>query len=332
MISTYNYDYVLLTSYQGQKILEVIDEIVVRCGIEKECLLTHRVFSIFQNHIERYSNGERYADKKFLLIRNINYISGLGSICDMVITNVSYARQNGYIPIVDLKSCKSQYLEEEKYGTVNAWEKFFFQPDKYTLDDVKEAKNILRVSNGVIWQSCKKQEMPWLPKMKNELEEKYKKYLREIEGKRWLGVLFRGTDYSQQAPYGLPVQPDLDTMINMTRRKMDEWGEFDLIFLCTEVQQACERFEEEFGNKVIFYPQLRFDAEIDVVRLALYSFHVQGERTKRGEDYWIALNILGFCNSIIAGRCCGTEMAMKINCNCYENKYLFDLGRYGISE
>lgn len=111
---------------------------------------------------------------------------------------------------------------------------------------------------------------------------------------------------------------------------MKEWGEFDLIFLCTEVQQACERFDTEFGNKLFYYPQLRFDAEANIVRLALYSFGIQGERTKRGEDYWIALNILASCNSMIAGQCSGLDMVLRMNNNHFENVYLFDLGRYGI--
>lgn len=119
-------------------------------------------------------------------------------------------------------------------------------------------------------------------------------------------------------------------MVNKVWEKMEEWGGFDIIFLCSEVQQACERFKMEFGNKVFYYPQLRFDAETNIPRLALYSFGVQGERTKRGEDYWIALNILASCNSMIAGQCNGLDMVLRMNHNRYENVYVFELGRYGI--
>ena len=48
----------------------------------------------------------------------------------------------------------------------------------------------------------------------------------------------------------IDVQPDLDAMVNKVWEKMEEWGGFDIIFLCSEVQQACERFKMEFGNKV----------------------------------------------------------------------------------
>jgi len=69
---------------------------------------------------------------------------------------------------------------------------------------------------------------------------------------------------------------------------------------------------------------------VSIERLALYSFGIKDERTKRGEDYWIVLNILSSCNSIIAGQCGGTDVALTLNNNQYENVYLFDLGRYGM--
>ena len=54
---------------------------------------------------------------------------------------------------------------------------------------------------------------------------------------------------------------------------------------------------------------------MSIERLALYSFGIKDERTKRGEDYWIVLNILSSCNSIIAGQCGGTDVALTLNNN-----------------
>lgn len=327
----YDYDYILLTNYEGKKELDIVNGLMHSRYIKKECLLTDSVFLVFRSHIKRCSYGEKYPDKKFLLICTRGYSAGLGAICRMVINNIPYARQNGYIPIIDMKNYRNQYLEEEEYGKINAWEKFFFQPEKYTLEDIEEAKYVLKVFEDIRWQPVyKKYIQPYFPQMQYNLSEKCKKYLEKVEEKRILGVLFRGTDYSQQKPFGLFIQPDLETIIQVTWEKIKKWGGYDLVFLCTEVQQACDRFEAEFGDKVFYYPQLRFDAETNVARLALYSFGIQGERTRRGEDYWIALNILASCNSLIAGRCTGTDMALLMNDNRYENVYLFELGRYGI--
>lgn len=330
-VNNYNYDYILLTCYEPTRETEIKNEILCFCHIKEEYLLTNSIFLIFRNHIKHFSNGEKFPDKNFLIICLGNYIPGLGTIWRQVINIVSYAKQNDYIPVVDMKTYQNQYLEEGEIGSVNAWEKFFVQPYNYTLEDIAEAKNISKVYTEIKWEPIyKNKTRTWLPQMKYSLSEKIKKYLVTIEHKRVLGVLYRGTDYSQQKPFRHCIQPSLETMINMTKKKMVEWGGFDLVFLCTEVQQACNRFEEEFGSHVIYYPQLRFDAEVSIERLALYSFGIKDERTKRGEDYWIALNILSSCNSIIAGQCGGTAVALTLNNNQYENIYLFELGRYGM--
>lgn len=332
MVNNYDYDYILLTKHDRKTNDEIIEQVVDSGYVKREKLLTDDIFQIYRNHIEKFSNGEKYPNKKFL-VSCCGYAAGLGDACFRIIHNVLYAKQNGYIPIVDMKTYKNQYLEEDEYGIVNAWEKFFLQPEEYTLEDIKDAKHIFRVWIEVKWGSgFTKEIQPWFPKMKYRLIEKYENYLKQIKHKRVLGVLFRGTDYTQHKPFGLRVQPDLDTMLNVIRKKIEEWGGFDLIFLCTEVQQACDRFKIEFGDNVLYYPQLRFDMEADITRLALYSFGIPGERTKRGEDYWIALNILASCNSIIAGRCGGSDVALKINNNRYENVFLFDLGIYGIDD
>lgn len=231
LVFNYDFDYILLTNYLEKKEEEVIDKITAGGCCERERILTDGIFLIFRNHIEQYSNGEKYADKKFLVICSGGVGGGLGYICNIIIKNVSFARQNGYIPIVDLKNFKSQYLEEQEYGIVNAWEKFFAQPDQYTLEDIKEAKYISRVFTDIKWEPIYKEQLSsWFPEMKDSLVEKYKKYLRKMQGKRVLGVLFRVTDYSQQKPFGHYVQPDLDTMVDMVLKKMKEWGDFDSIF------------------------------------------------------------------------------------------------------
>lgn len=305
LINGYDFDYILLAIYDRKKEIEAADQIVYSGCAKRECLLTDDLFRVYKHQIKYLSNGEKYPDKKFLLV-SFWGAGGLGAICSRAVSAVSYARQNGYIPVVDMKSFWTQYLEEEEYGTVNAWEKFFLQPDQYTMDDIKEAKHVLQIFWPRNWEPVYEDNvLSWFPKMKDTLSEKVKKYIKKFENKRVLGVLFRGTDYSRQKPFGHYIQPDLSSMLSITRQKIKEWG-VNLIFLCTEVRQACEQFDEVFGDKVLHYPQLRYDAEMDVPVLALYSFGIPGERTRRGEDYWIALNILAACDSLIAGRCNGT--------------------------
>lgn len=183
---------------------------------------------------------------------------GLGSMVLTVARGILYARKNGYIPVVDAKTLETQYLEEGEYGKINAWTKFFEQPDIYDIDDINNASNVA-VMYYTNYYSKKEESQIVLPKMKKELYNKYCEFKRKFNNKKVLGVLFRGTDYANLKPYGHKIQPDLNIMLQKVKEKVSEWGGFDLIYLCTEVQEACECFENEFGEeKVCYYPQLRY--------------------------------------------------------------------------
>lgn len=58
---------------------------------------------------------------------------------------------------------------------------------------------------------------------------------------------------------------------------MLEWENFDLIYLCTEVQEACERFEDEFGKeKICYYPQLRYKSHTKNILQRLIMMRKKG--------------------------------------------------------
>lgn len=148
-IYDYDYDYVLLLS-------DNISGVNGRIDYEKHIIETlHQNFNIPMEQILSNSTWECYraidikmesnssvvgADKKFLIIR-IGPTIGLGAILGTVAYNVKYARENGYIPVVDMMTYHNQYLYEEEIGTVNAWEKYFLQPDGYSLNDALNSKN-----------------------------------------------------------------------------------------------------------------------------------------------------------------------------------------------
>lgn len=336
MIENYKYDYILFVNldsllFQNYKNVKNNDLLNKKIS-STNTLLSMEIIQVYFNHIREFKYGEKYNKKKFLIIRMHRYPAGLGAIAVRVARGIAYAKKRGYIPIVDMKTIETQYLEEGEYGKINAYNKFFEQPSEYDIDDIKDAKHVL-VMYDIRYCSRKEENEMVLPKMKKELYNRYFEFKKKFNNKRVLGVLFRGTDYANLKPYGHYIQPDLDIMVEMVKQKMSEWGQynFDLIYLCTEVQEACERFEDEFGKeKVCYYPQLRYKSNIKKY-LAEVNNDAK-ERVQQGKDYWVALNCLASCHSLIAGQCSGTEVALMINNNKFKNQYLFELGKYGIDD
>ena len=91
------------------------------------------------------------------------------------------------------------------------------------------------------------------------------------------------------------------------------------------------RFQEEFHEKLYYYPQKRVSANC-CEYLSSITFDRENDTYLRGADYFIALNALSKCDSLIAGMCTGTRLALKLNKNNYNHTYIFNLGKYGIDD
>lgn len=328
LISNYNFDYIFITDFKPPSIYRTKNNNVLEKLKNMYEILTIKIIDIYFNNIKEMCYGEDYKDKKFLVIKCDKPLQGLGAKALFISQSIQFANKEGYIPIVDMKI--PRFLKKREYGKVNTYTKFFKQPTIYNLEDIKNAKSVSVVYDRK-WLSKKDIDKLVFPKMQNQLYTEYSKFKKKFYGKKVLGVLFRGTDYTNLKPFGHNIQPDLSSMVKIVKRKLLDWSGFDMIFLCTEVQEACNVFEDEFGKeKVCYYPQLRYKldtkkylADIDVDA----EEHIQQER-----GYWIALNLLASCDSIVAGKCTGTEIALIMNKHQYKNSYLFELGRYGIDD
>lgn len=147
MIENYKYDYILfvnLNSLLFQNYRNVKNNDLLNKKInDTNILLPMEVIQIYFNNVREFKYGEKYDKKKFLIIRVNMYPIGLGSIAMRIARGIAYAKKRGYIPIADMKTIETQYLEEGEYGKINAYNKFFEQPSEYDIDDVKDAKHVL---------------------------------------------------------------------------------------------------------------------------------------------------------------------------------------------
>lgn len=340
-LGEFEYDYIILTelsntefnidsedelTLQSRIIFRLIDEF----GVKRSSILPSSTFMmIYANSERRLSYGDEYPDKTFLEIRIMGY-TGWGFIFHVVSRNILYAYQKGYIPVINMMTCRNTYLEEDELGKVNAWEKFFEQPAEYTMDDVFKAKNVILASlqkeevydSRVFYRRIV---------MKPRLQEMFNSYMKKFKAhERVLGVLYRGTDYANLKPYNHPIQPTLSVMLDKVEEKRKEWG-LENIYLCTEVEEAVEAFKERFADKVFYYPQMRYSEKCDNYLGAL-SFERKEDAFYRGADYWILINALARCDSLISGQCGGSHLAIEINGGMYSNVFEFDLGKYGVTK
>lgn len=336
----YKYDYIILTelsntefntesedelTLQNKMILRLIDEF----GVKQSAVLPSSTFMMIYADNERWlSYGDEYSDKTFLEIRLMGY-AGWGLYFHVVSRNVLYAYKKGYIPVVNMMACHNTYLEEDEVGKVNAWEKFFEQPAGYTMSDVYRAKNVILAS--LEQEVCDNPDFYRTLIMKPRLQSMFDSYMETFYShERTLGVLYRGTDYVNLKPYNHPIQPTLSEMLDKVEEKRQEWG-LENIYLCTEVEEAVQAFKERFGDKVFVYPQMRYSEKCSDY-LGMLKFKRKEDAFYRGADYWILLNALAKCDSLIAGQCGGTHMAIEINGGKYNHVFQFDLGKYGVTK
>lgn len=340
-LGEWEYDYILLTELSNTEFNQAPDDeltlqdraiccLADKLHISRRKILPSSIFMmIYANSELKVSYGEAYPDKTFLEIRFMGY-AGWGYIFHVVSRNILYAGQKGYIPVVNMMTCHNTYLEEEEVGKVNAWEKFFEQPAGYTMEDVMQAKHVILAPQE---QEGAYENRDFYQKliMKPRLQKMFDNYMKTFYAHgQALGVLYRGTDYTNLKPYNHPVQPSLSMMLDKVSEKSRDWN-LEQIYLCTEVEEAVSAFRERFGDKVFYYPQMRYSEDCNDY-LGTIAFGRKEDAFYRGADYWILLNALSKCDSLVAGQCGGAHMAMELNGGEYRHVYQFDLGKYGVAK
>lgn len=293
------------------------------------------------------SFGSENADKTFYVIGFKDLAGGVFWIVNKALMHISYALDNGYIPVIDYKNNETQYTGEDELGRVNIWEKFFKQPCGYDLDDIKNSKNVVFSCKyaspdnqhfmGNFYDDRKKIEyFRSLYKNYIKYSERVREYLTHSElilkGKgRILGVLCRGTDYVTMKPGGHPIPPSTEKVIEKAKEVM-RMQNCDYLFLATEDEEVFQLFFREFGEKLIVNQQKRISKKQLSQGKVLSSIKMDLARTGEerfisGLQYLEAIYLLSKCNCFIGVRCGGTKGALILS-DGFEYEYTFDLGVY----
>ena len=169
------------------------------------------------------------------------------------------------------------------------------------------------------------------------LTPEFQKYVNQelnlIKGKRVLGVLIRGTDYSRKKPKGHPIQPTKEMILYDVNRLVEEKA-FDSIYLATDEYKNEEFFREALAGKanLIVNKRLYFDEfysnENDIPYISSCRHNRNNDRFLTSREYFSSIIILANCDSLLAGNCGGSRAAIYMNGGEYQYVHLYDLGLY----
>jgi len=237
-----------------------------------------RAFGLNQERYVRFpwaaANGPIY----YIVRRNLNWgDAGFFSNWLYALTHIAYAKEKGWIPVVDMRNCHTLYSEKHPVnGTRNAWEYYFEQPVD-TRTAYRSGRFVLSTGSG-----RKKSYMPFVetderldlvPERAEQLKAAAADYMHvrpdlllsfeewettHLAGKRVLGVHWRGTD-KRAPPPGHRSTTSLEALLTAVSDLRDR-RKPDLIFLASDETGIRERIEEAAGVPVVQTEACRLDA------------------------------------------------------------------------
>ena len=291
--------------------------------------------------------GEDYPEKKFLVIRRRGYGMGLFSYFLTNLGWINYAFENGYVPVVDMKTYRSVYHQSKKQKKrENVWDLFFGQPTAFTLDDISKAKNVTLIEEAALpgvphfLPSLGKDEnieiggAPQLEKWRAlaskcvvpnaALLNRYASAaLEDVLPGGVIGVLARGTDYTRLRPRGHSVQPSLSDFFSAIEEYDASCNVVKPIFLVTEDSEIARKFSDRYGLRLIMSNQECVSYEDGL----LCKVEGVSGNLNRGFAYLKAICDLSRCSVLIAGRTSGTVGAAILSKGFSYSK-VFSLGNY----
>lgn len=287
------------------------------------------------------SFGEENPEITFYVIRPLtNSVEGLMSLLYNVLLQVSYAEQNGYVPVVDFQNYKTQYNIADE----NAWEVFFLQISQYTLEEVYHSKNV--IISGVAAtkksykylqnRSCDKEDI----KRTQLFLKKYIKcskqveYILENENEKihpaeCIGLYLRGTDYTSLKPVGEPVQPSVKMAIDKVKLYKEKY-KIDNVFLVTEDEKIYKEVKNILKDnlRIVSFDSFikKYDSNEFLAKDGSLD-QISRNRHVRGINYLVKILLLSNCRCIIGGKTSGSWAASAF---ASENTRIeiFQLGEY----
>ncbi len=306
----------------------------IRKLINKFTLQTPQVLEGLKNNFdfedrpeEIRSFGKLNEDKTFYVIKR-SPGTGMFSNVTFVLNHLRICKKKGYIPIVDMQNFKTIYNEHiETRNTLNSWEYYFEQLNKFSLDEVYQSKNVILTSNKFYHYFTYNIDKDQILcnflqseiKLKKHILKSYNKIISKFEGKKVLGIHFRGTSYKRSAGHPLPATKR--QMLNITNKLLRE-EKIDKIFLVTEEKNYLDFYLKHFGDKLIYLKSCYRSNKNDAFKIYPRNFH----RYKMGREAVIETFALSNCDYFVYLCSNVSSAAIALNLKTNQKRYEVDNG------
>lgn len=293
--------------------------------------------------IELVRNSEKTNSLKFMILLRRNENVGFFSDYIVFLKEIEYARQRGYIPIVDRKSIKNIFFPADQQ--VNTWEVFLEQPLQYTIERAYDSGGEICINHipskfepvslmhcedmDVVsyWRTIARRYIRFNNETTKFLEEQEKKL---IYGKRVLGISVREgyiklNETEPERLAGHPRQLEIDQILSYTKKYRKLWN-CEYIFFTCQTKDVEELLKKEFKDKAICvernrksYEELSEGSQIHV------KSYEEGYKNELG--YITEIYLLSKCTSFMCSENSGSEAAYIMS-DGFENFKCIEAGIY----
>ena len=294
----------------------------------------------------------------FYVIALNRELCGIISIVTSVMNHTIYAIRNNFIPIVDLKHHNNMYFRHNRKYRDNVWEYFFKQPSNYSLKDIEKYSdfNVIISNDSHDTNSGFDLYVSDIPVDLNSNNERvlkikkyYQKYFRfsdelctyvdnkyeqllhknKLKKENILGVLLRGTDYSERKSPGEHIQPSQKKIFTHIQNVINKNPQIKKIYLATEDLKIYSAFKEKFGEMLLENTQYMYNQTYDEKKLLIGEIKtgILDHHYHLAFDYISSLYILSKLDFFIAGRCNGSLLVWLLSKG-FKYFYIYNLGTY----
>ena len=294
---------------------------------------------------EMLLNTIKYQNK-YCLIRRNDPIPGLASHIITNLGQIAASLNNGYIPLIDTVNANNVFTGLSKNYNINAWELYFKQPLNVSYTDLLPGQEI-KILDGIpafmptynmdclsnpdlmkFWRTIMRRYMSISVDMANQVNA----YLNELpfdSNTKILGVLCRGTDYTNMRPYNHPVQPSLNIVLAKADEMMSKY-QCDYCYLATEDQEILNAFRNKLQNKLLTTQDIYYQSDLkESINQTNIDNHI--DLHHKNVEYLTALILLSKCQYFIGGRTSGTVVSLLL-ADHFDETYIWNCGRYGIDD
>lgn len=251
-----------------------------------------------------------------------------------------------YCEFHNISYCMNIRASKEKF---DLWKTFFEETgmkveEINVLTDLKEIKKLdlgdqsiinldaLDIFDPVHREIMFKMYKKYVKLNKNMQEYFEAEYNELIKGRKVLGVLYRGTDYTKLKPSGHPIQPSLEQILQECKRRIKVKG-YKYIYITTDEKRAVEFLQRELPecnileNRRNYFDDFYNNEEMKK-DIAACRHNRENDKLLTAKEYISSVFLLSKCDELIAGNCGGSRAAIYLNNGKYKRVKLYKLGLY----